>query len=328
MAAIIIWVLSVPVLADAQWTWTPQTGRFVNIKKMPKETPELQIEYARSLMLNGDFKEALHETNKFKEFYRKNEMADQNQFLRGEIRLAQGRWLEAAKEFQQVVAKYPNSSLYDQVIKKQYEIGDKMYERGKAKLHKKWRLFRRKPFKDAIEVYSMVIGNQPFTDAAAEAQYKVGLCHHTRKEYTEAAFEYRRVIEDYSTSTWVDDACYGLAMCYCDSSRGPDYDQKPSQLAINAIEEFKRRFPQDQRMAELEEKRTKMQESIAQQQLQTANYYAKRRNFTAARMYYEMIPKQFGETASAEKAQKWLSDNPMPEVSPSKRALRGNQKAS
>lgn len=328
VAVVAALALSVPMMAYAQWTWTPQTGRFVNIKKLPKETPELQIEYGRSLLMQGDLKRAWQETNKFTSVYSDSPMADQNQFLRGEIRLAEGKLVEAAKDFQQVVAKYPHSTLYDQVIKKQYEIGDKLYERGKARLHSWWRLSRKKPFKNAIEVYSMVINNQPFTDAAAEAQYKVGLCHHTRKEYHEAAFEYRRVIEDYSTSTWVADACHGLAACYCESAHSSLYDQKPSELAVDAIDDFKHRFPNDQRVAELDLKRAKMRDNIARQRLDTAEFYAKRRDFPAARIYYELIAKEFGDTVVAEKAQKWLADNPIKEARPADKALRGNQQAS
>jgi outer membrane protein assembly factor BamD len=317
-----------PVFAYAQWTWTPQTGRFVNIKKLPKETAELQIEYARSRMVDGDYKEALQETAKFRNYYRDSPLADQNQFLRGEIRMAQGKPVDAAREFQQVVTEYPNSSLYDQVIKKQYEIGDKLFDQGKAKMKKKFRVFRKKPFKTAIEVYSMVIDNQPFTDAAAEAQYKVGLCHQMRKEYTQAAFEYRRVVEDYASSDWVDDASYGLAMCYYEASRPPEYDQSPSQLAVSAIDDFKRRFPQDERIAALEEKRKEMRESMASQRLKAAQFYVKRRDFTAARIYYQLVADGFGDTGSADKARKWLADNPPAEPSAAEKVLRSNQKTS
>jgi outer membrane assembly lipoprotein YfiO len=327
VVAVAVLLLAAPMLAQAQWTWTPQTGRWVNIKKLPKETPELQMEYARSEMLKGNFKKALHETVKFQSYYKDNPLADQIQFLRGEIKLAQGDLVAAAKEFQQVVTKYPNTALYDKVIAKQYAIGDKLYEQGQAKLHKRFRLFRKKPLTKAIQVYSMVINNQPFTDAAAEAQYKVGLCHHTRKEYTEAAFEYRRVIEDYSTSKWVADALFGLAACYYDSSRAADYDQKPCQLAIDAMDDFKQRFPSDQRVADLDQKRTKMRETIAQQRLQTAQFYAKRRNFASARIYYEVVDNQFGETRCAEKARKWLAENPSAEPGPADRVLKGKQKA-
>ena len=316
------------VMAHAQWTWTPQTGRWVNIKRMPKETPELQVEYARSLMVKGEYDKAFKETEKFQSFYGKSDQADQNQFLRGEICLAQGNLGEAAKEFQKVVVAYPSSPLYEQVIAKQYEIGDKLYEQGNARMAKRWAWARKRPFKRAIEVYSMVINNQPFTEAAAEAQYKVGLCHHTRKEYTEAAFEYKRVIEDYGASDWVDDASYGLAKCYYDSARPADYDQAPSQLAVDAVDEFAHRFPGDARVAELTEKRGKMRATIAEQRLRTAYFYEKRRDFDAARLYYQLVVDSFGDTPSAEKAKKWIADNPAKELRAAERTLQGTRKAS
>lgn len=317
-----------PWAAYAQWTWTPQTGRFVNAKKLPKETAELQLEYARGLLLKGEVKRAWHETDKFFEFYRKDPMADQNQFLRGEIRMAEGHWVDASKEFQQVITKYAGTSLYDKVIAKQYEIGDKLYAQGEAKMKKNFlHFFKKRPFKKAIEVYSMVIHNQPFTDAAAEAQYKVGLCHHTRKEYTEAAFEYKRVIEDYSTSNWVDKACFGLATCYCVAAHSADYDQGPSKLAVDAIDDFKRRYPSDERIKELDEKRATMRERIALQQLNTAQYYEKRRQFESARMYYELLIRDFADTPIAEKAQQWLTANPAPAPTPAEKVLHAKEKA-
>lgn len=208
--------------AQAQWTWTPQTGRFVNLKRMPKETPELQLEYARTLMVEGDYRKAFRETEKFVEYYGSDVLADENQFLRGEIQMAQGQWMNAAKSFQQLIAAYPDSDRYDEAVRKQYDIGDQYYARGEQLAGKKWRIFRNRPYKRAGEVYTMVVDNQPFAPAAAEAQYKIGLCHYARKQYIDAAFEYQRVVEDYSASDWVNDASFGLAMCYYEASLPPN----------------------------------------------------------------------------------------------------------
>jgi len=311
--SVVAFLLScLPMVACAEWTWTPQTGRWINVKRLPKETAELQVEYARSLMLDGDYKKALHETSKFNDYYSDTEYADDNQFLRGEIRMRQGNMLEAGQEFQQLVAKFPGSPLYDKVIEMQYKIGDQLYAEGEKKGKKFFSLAPKRPYKRASEIYSMVIANQPFTDAAAEAQYKIGLCRHTRERYIEAAFEYKRVIEDYSTSPWVDEAAAGLAECYYDSALESDYDQQPSMLAVRAIDEFKERFPKDERNEELGEMKNEMRESIAQQRLKTAQFYEKRRNFESARIYYNIVAKEFSETQAAAEANKWLSQNQEP----------------
>ncbi len=295
--------------AMAQWTWTPQTGRWINVKRMPKETAELQLEYARSLMLEGDYKKALRETNKFVEFYSDTDLADENQFLRGEIRLAQGKWLDAARDFQQVVSSYPDTELYNESIEKQYEIGDRFYAKGVEKRDRWYKFFEKRPLRRAIEVYGMVVENQPFTPEAAQAQYKIGLSHYAREEYLEAAYEYRRVVEDYSGSDWVDEASYGMAKCYVDASLPPDYDQTPSELAVDAIDTFIERYPEDERVAELKDERAEMRATMARHELEVAKFYEKRREFSAARIYYEMVLERYADTDAAATAQAWLEEH-------------------
>ena len=294
-------------VAGAQWVIAPQIGRLIRPDRMPKETPELQVQYARSLMQSGDYARALYETAKFDDFYGDSDFADDNQFIRGEIRMAQGDYKDAANEFQQVIATYPDSDLFNDVIAKQYEIGDIYYAKGQARLQKGWwRRYKKRPLKRAIAIYTMVIDNQPFTEAAAEAQYKVGLCYYTREEYVEAAFEYQRVIEDYSKSAWIDEAGYGLAMCYYQAARPPEYDQSPSLLCISAVDDFKEQFPSDYRVDELDKVRAEMRERVAKQRLMTAQFYEKRRRFAAAAVYYETVAQGFSETSAAKEANAWL----------------------
>lgn len=325
IAVLCILAAGAPAYVHAQWTWTPQTGRWVNIKNMPKETAELQIEYARSLMLEGKHKKALHETQKFTKFYTDDPLTSENQYLRGEIQNRQGKLMAAAKEFQQVVVNYPGTARYDEAVSEQYAIGDAFYDKGLKKMRRKWNPFRQRPLRRAVDVYSMVVENQPFAPAAAEAQYKIGLCQYTRKNYIEAAFEYRRAIEDYGGSEWVDEAGYGLAMCYYDMSYPPEYDQSPSKLAMNAINDFTSRYPSDKRVPDLREKREEMRARIAQQKLKVARFYEKRREFDATRIYYEAVVDQFPETPASDAAGEWLTEHPviLSEVRRDFEALRG-----
>ncbi|MCX8064388.1 MAG: outer membrane protein assembly factor BamD [Candidatus Hydrogenedentes bacterium] len=297
--------------AYSQWTWTPQTGRFINIKRMPKETPQLQIEYARSLYLQGSYRKALEETDKFIQFYSQDPLADENLFLRGEIKFAMGKLLDASREFQKLVSNYPESKLYQDAIKKMFEIGDKLYEKGTKKRSRFLSLFKKKPLKQAIEVYSGVVSNQPFMPGSAEAQYKIGLCHQARKEYLEASYEYKKVIENYPQSEWIDDARYSLAKCYYETSSPPQYDQSKSELAIEAVDEFIRNHPDDPKCEELKKIRAEMREKIAEQKYIIAQFYEKKRAFNSARIYYKLISEKYQDTSWAKKANEWLENNPI-----------------
>lgn len=280
------------------------------------ETPELQLEHARNLMLDGQYRQALRETEKFMDFYSGSDLADQNQFLRGEIQERRGRYLQAVNEYQEVVANYPGSDLYQDVIDRQYAIGDRLFAEGLENQEQWFTFFGNRPVRQAIEVYNTVIDNQPFTPAAAEAQYKVGLCKFTLGKYTEAAYEYRRVIEDYPGSEWVADASHGLVQCYRLASLPPSYDQAPSAQTINAIDRFRAQFPGDERVDDMEETRQKMQERIAQQRLETAGYYEDRRQFESARIYYQIVVDEFGDTEAAETARTWLEEHGPPRAGP------------
>lgn len=302
-------VVAVSASAYGQWVYSPEIGRFVNLKRQPKETPELQLEHARTLMLEGDYKNALQEAEKFERFYGDSELADENQFLRGQIEEARGNYLDAAREYQQVVASYPESDLFDQVLERQYEIGNRFYEKGQAKMQERWTLWRERPFKRAIQVYEMVVDNQPFTEAAAAAQYKIGLCYFTREDYLEASYEYQRVVEEYPASEWVDDAAYGLALCYYEASLPPAYDQSTSQLAVNAVDDFNARFPNDERASEMNTVKSEMREKIAAQRLRTARFYERRRDFEAATIYYRLLVSDFSGTEAAETATQWLAEH-------------------
>jgi outer membrane assembly lipoprotein YfiO len=313
--------------AYGQWTWTPQTGRFINLDNMPKESPELQVAHARELMLEGNYSRALHETEKFVDFYEGSDYADENQFLRGEIQLAKGRHRAAAREFQQLVTTYPESDQFDAAIAKQFEIGEYFFQRGAARAAHRWRPFGKRPFRRAIEVYNMVIENKPFSEEAAQAQYTIGRCHFVREEWQEAAQEYRFVMEEYPGSTWVDDASHGLAICYYESSRPSDYDQSRSELAINAIDSFQQRFPGDTRGEGLVDKRGEMREHIAEQRLKMARFYEKRRRFNAARLSYVILTESYPETESADLAQEWLEANPTVGTEPEGHVLALQQEA-
>lgn len=308
--------------ASAQWIYTPEIGRFINLKNFPRETAELQLQYARSLFVAGDYSAALDEASKFDTYYANTPEADQNQFLRGEIYQADGKFTKAVQEYQRVVNEYPGSPLYDDVIEKQYAIGDALYDKGVAAVERKdtslWRKlryrispFKHRSFKQAIDVYEQVTDNNPFAPESAEAQFKIGRSHEATKKYIEAADAYLRVLEDYPDSPWVREAAYGLTQAYNNSTYEPDYDQGPSLLTIRSVREFQARFPQDGRNEELAALETEMWDRVSQQRYQTARFYERRQDPTAARIYHVLNVREHPESPSAELSQAWLDEHPL-----------------
>ena len=64
----------------------------------------------------------------------------------------------------------------------------------------------------AINGFSNYLKYFPETEQAANAQYWLGECYYAKKNYTKAAIEFHRVLEDYSTGTKVPSALYKLGL--------------------------------------------------------------------------------------------------------------------
>ena len=53
-----------------------------------------------------------------------------------------------------------------------------------------------------------------------------------------------------------------------------------------------------------------MYERVAQQRLQTAQFYEKRRKFEAAAISYYVVVEQYPDSAAADVARNWLTEHP------------------
>jgi tol-pal system protein YbgF len=64
----------------------------------------------------------------------------------------------------------------------------------------------------AVTGFSNYLKYFPETEQAANAQYWLGECHYAKKNYTRAAIEFHKVLENYSTGTKVPSALYKLGL--------------------------------------------------------------------------------------------------------------------
>ncbi len=284
--------------ANAVWVWTPETGRWINPKSQPKETPEAQLEYASQLRLAGEYEEALDEYQKFFRFYPDSALCPQAQFQIGELYEARGDYERASKEYQKVVSNWRASELFDRVVEKQYEIADRFYREEMAR-RRRFRLFRGRYLRRAIRIYEQLIENAPFGPAAAEAQYKIAECHFASGQYLEATYEYQKVLDEYPSTEWAGQAMYGLGMCYYKQALPAEYDQTIARKAVEQFQLFKGLYPDDPKAEEAAERIAELREEMARQQLVVASFYEKMQKPDSARVYYRTVAAKYPGTRAA-----------------------------
>ena len=168
--AIIILIITKP--AFAYWVWTPESGKWENPQYAAKDTPEDQIEYALSFYKGGNFKIALKEFKKLIKYYPLSKEAPTAQYYIGRIMEDIGRPYDAFKAYQKVIDLYPYTDLVDDVIEREFKIGELFASGRKISIVGPLKV----PAVDkAIEILKAVADNSPYGKYADKAIFNTGL---------------------------------------------------------------------------------------------------------------------------------------------------------
>lgn len=280
------------------WIWTPKTGKWVNPKTMVKPTPKEQFEFAKGFFEEKQYENAKREFKKLIARYPKSFEASESQYYLGLTGQAQGNLYEAYLDYQKVIDKYPFSERIQEIIEREYKIGEEFMSGEKRKT-----LGVPLPVENpAIEIFSKVIENSSYGPLAAKAQYKLGLVLKSLSRYYEAEEAFNKVISSYPESEWVEAAKFQIASCRAAISRGPDYDQGASEEAKKKFEEFVQEHPEATISKEAEKNINRLREKEAESNYNIGRFYEKQETNQAARIYYNDTIDRYPDSVWAGKA--------------------------
>lgn len=284
--------------AYAYWIWTPKTGKWVNPKTVAKSTPKEQFNLARGLYDAKNYEEAKREFKKLLKAYPKSAEAAESQYYLGLIADAEGDIYQAYLAFQKVIDKYPFSERIQEIIEREYKIGEEFMSGQKRKA-----MGITLPVENpAIEIFGKVIENSTYGPLASKAQYKLGLVLKGLMRYYEAEEAFNKVISNYPDSEWVEAAKFQIASCRQAVSRGPAYDQGAAGEAKEKFEEFVREHPDAVLSRQAEKNIEQLKEKEAESNYSIGRFYEKQKDFKAARVYYEELINNYAASAWAGKA--------------------------
>ncbi len=295
--------------AYAEWTWTPELGRWVNPRRQPRETAALQFQYADELLADGDTEKAVREYEKLLRYFPDSNYRDLAQYSIGRALEAEENYVQSVKAYQKVIDEYPNTKLFGNVLEKQRMIADRYFEMG-VERQEGFSLLPGSEFYKAIDTYRQVIDNQPFTEFSAEAQYRIGLSYFKMEMYDESAAEFEKLLDHYPTSKWTAEAAFGTASCeYC-LALPYEYDKTAIDEATTKFNKFLGGFPDSSRADEAREKIQLLQTVAARHEYDIGEYYHRNMKYEAARVYFDSIVREYPETKWAKKASEKLGEMP------------------
>jgi outer membrane protein assembly factor BamD (BamD/ComL family) len=294
---LIFWAVSIrPVYP--YWIWTPKTGKFINPKYAVKTTPKEQLDFAKSFYDGKVYDDAKREFKKLLKAYPKSFEASESQYYLGLIEEAENNLYEAYLAYQKLIDKYPFSERIQEVIEREYKIGEAFMSGEKRKA-----LGVALPVENpAIEIFTKVIENSSYGALAPKAQYKLGLVLKSQMRYYEAEEAFNKLISNYPDSEWIEAAKFQIAACKAAVSRGSDYDQGATQEAKQKFEEFVQEHPDAVLSRDAEKKIDQLREKEAESNYNIARFYEKQNAYAAAKIYYNDTVTKYPDTIWSAKA--------------------------
>ncbi|UCC95130.1 MAG: outer membrane protein assembly factor BamD [Candidatus Omnitrophota bacterium] len=299
-------LLSANFDAYAFWIWSPKTKKWKNPQYSALATPYLQYREALKHFENKDYKKAYKEFKKLLIHYPDAKKAAEAQYYLGLCLEELGKPYDAFLEYQKVIDSYPNSTHINEVVERQYHIGEHFLNRSP----KRWLGVSYYDFVDhpAIEIFTRIVEKTPYSPYASKAQYKLGLLFLKLGRYEEARDAFQKVTDSYPDSQWAIPAKYQLAITIAKIFPGEDYDSSPIEEAQKRLDEFIQAHPDAEISSVAEEQLDTLRNKEAKKNFEIAEFYARQQKFNAARIYYEVVVKNYPESQYAQEAHSKLRE--------------------
>ncbi len=290
--------------AFAGWVWSPQTG-WIGPTGAVKDTPEEQLAFAVAFFDRQDYDRAAKEFKKLLRAYKESREAPEAQYYVGRCYEEQRDYYKAFLEYRKTVQVYPSTRRFDEMLEREYQIGNYFLAGKKRKVFGTAALL---PARDkAVEIFQAIADDGPFSEYGQLAQYKLGLAHLALADYEASVAAFEQVITRYPDSPLVDDARFQIAQASLKGTFRPEYDQSPTDLAIRELDAFLREYPESALATDAVARVQELKERRAHHEFEVGQFYERRRHPTSARIYYDAIVRQFAETSWAPKAAERLS---------------------
>lgn len=282
--------------ASAFWLWTPKTQKLINPKYAVKDSPERQNDWAMSFYKNGDYKRAAEEFARLVRSFPNSELAPDAQYYAALSYQKAGKYYIAFQNYQKVMSDYPFSKRIDEIIKAEYELGELFYDKETGEI---MGIELMTDVEKALEIFSKIIENAPYSGYADDAQFMMGLCHKKLQQYNEAVAEFQKLIQEYPASGLMERARYEMAQCMYLASLKPEYDQEATEEAIDEFKKYSLESKDKNLRDEADRTIELLKEKKAENFYKIAEFYEGQKKYKSALIYYNVITIEYPNTSYA-----------------------------
>jgi outer membrane protein assembly factor BamD (BamD/ComL family) len=311
---------------NIQKRWKKMVGRGPN-----EQVARAAMAEADTLFKGGDYAGAIPKYKKVIDRWPDTSLEEDARWQLAECLFFTDQYPKAEDAYDELVKKFANTRYLDRVAQRQFAIGQYWISLDQKRPYPTIvpNLFdRSRPLFDtqgrALKAFDHVRINDPRGPLADDSLMAQANAHFLDRQWLDADYFYGILRSEYPDSDFLLQAHLLGLQSKLQSYQGPSYEGGVLDEAEILADQVLVQFP-DQLSSEEEGRVEKTRSDIAARQAERhwrqAEFYAKGNHFTAARMYYAMIARDYPQTMLAQAAQekyqsiedrKDVSDDPFP----------------
>lgn len=300
---------SLPLAADLRWSqdtgWVIERGDMIGLAGQDVQRATELMNRARDYEERGKRGSAIGLYKKVPKRYPNSIFAPEALFRLANLRLERKQYYKGFESFQNIMSLYPNYQRFDEVLAIQYSTAEALMNGARNHYWGWLPSFRSR--ERAITYFEWVVANAPYSDYAPLALMSIARTHQQLNNTPYAIDALDRLINNYSQSLLAPDAYLALAQTHASLVDGPAYDQESTREAITYFEDFMILFPDDPGLAEAQHGLDEMRTVFAESKMILGDYQLKyRKNYMAARVFYNEAITSFPNSAVADRARDQL----------------------
>lgn len=248
--------------------------------------PNEQLEIARKFQTQKSYGNAVSSYRRLIRRWPTSSAAQEARMGLAESLTALGYNYKAFKEYQLLIEKNPNTEHFDQVLQRQFEIGNLFLAGVKDKA---WGIRLFPAVEKAGEIFAQVVKNGPYSKVGPLAQFRIGLTREKQRQYIEAVPAYEKLLERYPRDPMAETAQFQIGCAYRQQAARAEYDQDAANQSISAFTDFLIRYPQSDKVAQAEKYLIKLKQEQARGLFTIGEFYEKKKSYRAALICYNQV---------------------------------------
>lgn len=301
-------ILSTPLSAD----YTLVNGKLVNTKYQTQFSDVELFDKAHSAIRKENWQQAIMYLDTIRMNYPNSKVFEESLYLFGTAYFHMDEYAESIMYLNEYLNRTITGKHLEDVLNLKFMIAEELRRGKKLRLMKKKMLPKvSSGYEMALDAYNEIIMTIPGTDLAARSLWGKAQLLIDTKDYSGAIDALKLLTRRFPKGNLAPDAHLELVRIYYEQTKMQIHSPHIAMKARTELAAFTKKFPRHENTREMESYLNKIESILAKGLYQTAEYYSRKKLFTAARLYYNNTINEYPETLWAEKASQKLNYLPL-----------------